>query len=741
MSARNVGRAPSGTRPPRAAPQRVRLVRRSVVDQGGALLALALLVLVTTLAAVGVPRLVTGLLDDDLSRTVASASPAYRDPVASVSLAPDATVTDPEDFFRQVWQALPDRLRTAHADMRPGLRAVLDDGHVAARAGGISYGPPPASGIREFSASGLPDGLPIATGYRIDAFSGLRDESRLVAGHWPAPATGIASAVEVVTTPRTAREMRWEVGEEQQLAQAGDPVTVRLVGLVSPKADGSDFWALDPGRTRTSVTYSTDQTPTRHGIVFVDASTWPELGPQLGGFDVSAWYRLDPSAISTASLPAVTAGFDRLLAGPPVVTTADGDARVLRFGSFLPRLVALADQRASASGQLLAVSAAGPLGAALLVVVLATSVVVTRRRRDRALLRARGAGTRSTVLRAVLETGIATVPGALLGWLAAVVLLPGAPWSTGIAAAVVGLVLPPGVTAVVAVAEALHDRGVRIAPFRWVLETLVVAGAVAAVTAVLRNAASTEPDGTPVSTPVGTTQPAGDPLVVVAPLLVAATVVVVLLRVRPAIVRWSSRLVRDRSAAAFLGTAEDARGGAAPAWVLGAVVLATGTGVLAAVLLEALRSATARTSGDTTGLDTSVLVAGSSALVVGGLVLAALLTAAAVVITVVAAAPERRRHGALLRTFGLSGRERTAVTVWELVPRCVLGVLGGSVAGLVSALVVAPAIIPGSAGVAADPLTVVLTAVAFGLAATVATVVAVLSDRRRSALVDDRSAP
>ncbi|WP_439691580.1 FtsX-like permease family protein [Curtobacterium sp. SP.BCo] len=715
----------------------MRLVRRSVVDQGGALLALAVLVMVTTLAAVGVPRLVTGLLDDDLSRTVASASPAYRDPVAGVSLAPDASVTDPDDFFRQVWQALPDRLRTAHANMRPGLRAVLDDGHVAARAAGVSSGGLPAGGLRDFPASGLPDGLPIATGYRIDAFSGLRDESRLVAGHWPTPATGIASAVEVVATPRTAREMRWRVGEEQQLAQAGDPVTVRLVGLVSPKAGGSDFWALDPGRSRTSVTYSSDQTPTRHGIVFVDASTWPELGPQLGGFDVSAWYRLDPSAISTASLPGITAGFDRLLADPPAVTTANGDARVLRFGSFLPRLVDLADQRASASGQLLAVSAAGPLGAALLVVVLATSVVVARRRSDRALLRARGAGTRATVLRSVLETGLATVPGALLGWLAAVLLLPDASSSTGIAAAVIGLVLPPGVTAVVALAEALHDRGARIAPFRWVFETLVVAGAAAAVAAVLRNVRSAAPDGTP----VGATPPAGDPLVVVAPLLVAATVVVVLLRVRPTVVRWSSRLVRDRSAAAFLGTAEDARGGAAPAWVLGAVVLATGTGVLAAVLLDALRSATARTSGDTTGLDTSVLVAGSAAVVVGGLVLAALLTAAAVVITVVAAAPERRRHGALLRTFGLSGRERTAVTVWELVPRCVLGVVGGTVAGLVSAVIVAPAIVPGTARVAPDPLTIVLTAVAFGLAATAATVVAVLSDRRRSALVDDRSAP
>jgi len=736
VSARDVRRGERAAPPLPNARRRVRLVRRSVADNGGALLALAVLVMVTTLAAVGVPRLVSGLLDDDLNRTVASASPAYRDPVAGVSLAPDASVTEPDDFFRRVWQALPDRLRTTHVAMAPGLRAVLDDGHVAARAGGVSYGAPPPGGIADFPASGLPDGLPIATGYRIDAFSGLRDESRLVQGSWPAPATGIASVVEVVATPRTAREMHWEVGEEQQLAQAGGPVTVRLVGLVSPRSGGSDFWALDPGRVRTSVTYSSDRTPTRHGIVFVDASTWTELGPQLGGFDVSAWYRLDPAAVSTASLPAVTAGFDRLLADPPTVTTSDGDARVLRFSSFLPRLVDLADQRASASSQLLAVSAAGPLGTAVLVVVLATSVVVARRRRDRSLLRARGAGTRATVSRSVLETGVGTVPGAVTGWLAAVLLLPDASWPTGLAAAATGLVLPLAVTAVVVTGEVLHDRGVRIAPFRWVSESLVVAGAVAAVAAVLRDVPSSTDGG-----PVGTTPPVGDPLVVVAPLLVAAAVVVLLLRVRPTVVRWSSRRVRDRSVAAFLGTAEDARGGTAPAWVLGAVVLATGTGVLAAVLLDALASATARTRGDTTGLDTSVLVVGSSAVVVGGLILAALLTAAAVVITVVAAAPERRRHGALLRTFGLSGRERTAVTVWELVPRCVLGVLGGTVAGLVAAEIVAPAIVPGAAGVAPDPFTVVLTAAAFGLAATAATVVAVLSDRRRSALVDDRSAP
>lgn len=739
MSARDDRPVPRGARPPRRGPWPFRVLRRSVAEQVGALLALSLLVAVTTLAAVGQQRLVAGILDGDLSRTIASASPTYRDPLADVSVAVDQTVSAPQQFFRQVWQSLPDRLRSTRDEMDPALRSALDDGHVVGRAAGSRIGAPPTGSIAEFPASGLPHGLDIGTGYRIDAFSGLRSESRLVEGRWPSPATSIAagSVVEVAATTTTARAMRWGLGEEQLFGQAGGPVTVRLVGLLTPRPGGSDFWSLDPGRARTSLTYSPDSTPTRHGIVFVDPGSWADLAPQIGGDEAFAWYRLDPSALSTASLPAVIAGFDRLLADPPTVTTTDGDARVLRFSSFLPRLVDLAHQRAAASGELLSVSAAGPLGVALLVVVLATSVVVTRRRGDRSLLRARGAGAGATVMRSVGEIGCLTAPGAVVGWLGAVSLLPRASWGTGLVGGVLGLVLPPLVTAIVVLAEGLHDRGVRARPFRWVVEALVVAGAVSAVVAVLRRTPTPASDGVH---PAGTAS-AGDPLVVLAPLLVVAVVVVLLLRVRPVLVRWTWHAVRERSAAAFLGTAEDARGGAAAAWVLAAVTLASGTGVLAAVLLGAVGAATARTSGATKGLDTSVLVEGASTIVVGGLVLAAFLTAAAVATTVVAASRDRQRRGALLRTFGLSSRDRTAVTVWELVPRCVLGVLGGTVVGLVSAIVVAPTVVPGTTGISPAPFTVVLTAVAFGLAATAATVVAVLSDRRRSSVADGRSAP
>lgn len=732
MSAHETRRVLRSTPPGRGAPWPFRLLRRSVADQAAALVALAVLVALTTAAAVGVPRLVSSLLETDLDRTVTSASPSLRDPAAGVSLAVDTSVSSPDGFFRQVWERLPGELRDARTHMAPALRGVLDDGHVSARAIGVHTGLPPTGEIAEFAASGVPDGPPMATGYRIDAYRGLRADSRLVQGRWPAPATTVGgrSVLEAVVTARTSREMHWKTGEEQQLDQEGSSISARLVGVIEPRTTSSDFWALDPGRSRSFVTYTTDMTPTRHGIVFVDPSTWSTIGPQLGGTQVSAWYHLETSSISTATQAPVTAGLDHLMADPPTVSTPEGDVRVLRFSSFLPLVFGLADQRAAASGELLSVSATGPIGVALVVVLLATSVVTAGRRADRALLRARGAGTRTTVLRSAVETTLATAPAALVGWGAALVVLPGAPWTAGLAAGLVGVLLPPVVTAVVAVAEGLGGRGVAT-PFRWVFEVLVVAGAAVAVVAVLRRG--------PV--PSDGSVAAGDPLVLVAPLLVAAVVVVALLRFRPLSVRWTARLVRDRSAATFIGIAEDARGGTAPAWVLGAVVLATGTGVVAAVLLAAVAAATATATGATKGLDTSVLVAGAPSMVVGGLALAAMLTAVAVVITVVAAAPERRRRGGLLRTLGLSGRDRTAVTVWELVPRCVLGVVGGVVAGLAASLVVVPAVVPGSAGVRPDPLIVLLTAAAFGLAASAATVAAVLSDRRRSTLVSDRSAP
>ncbi|WFR66206.1 hypothetical protein P9139_14605 [Curtobacterium flaccumfaciens] len=181
MSARDDRPVPRGARPPRRGPWPFRVLRRSVAEQAGALLALSLLVAVSTLAAVGQQRLVAGLLDGDLSRTVASASPTYRDPLADVSVAVDQTVSAPEQFFRQVWQSLPDRLRSTRAEMDPALRSTLDDGHVVGRAAGSRIGrrrpvrsrsSPPADSPRSRHRHGVPDRRVLGAPVRVTARRG-----------------------------------------------------------------------------------------------------------------------------------------------------------------------------------------------------------------------------------------------------------------------------------------------------------------------------------------------------------------------------------------------------------------------------------------------------------------------------------------------------------------------------------------------------------------------------------------
>jgi putative ABC transport system permease protein len=86
------------------------------------------------------------------------------------------------------------------------------------------------------------------------------------------------------------------------------------------------------------------------------------------------------------------------------------------------------------------------------------------------------------------------------------------------------------------------------------------------------------------------------------------------------------------------------------------------------------------------------LVSGTLAAFPAAFVLGAALSGAAVVLTLVVGAPERTRLLSRLRTLGMSQRQARGLTVWELTPLLVTGLLAGAGTGLLVAWWLLPAI-------------------------------------------------
>jgi putative ABC transport system permease protein len=715
--------------------------------------AFAILVAVVTAAGAATPRLTAVLLDQDLRHTVASASAAYRDPIASIDSPTDPYSGTPFALLRQTWAHMPRTLDAVRNDLRPGVRTVLDGGHHAGVASG--YAPNGARPPTGFGASGPPGGIDQTTEYHVQATPELRSDAVLVQGHWPRASTTISdgAVLQVVLTEATARTMQWRIGERQTFSGAFvGSFRVELVGTIRPKDANGDLWVIDANRAVPSTTFSSDGTPTVHGTVFVAADSWPDIAPELGSGTISAWFGVVPDRFSVDTLPAFRSGLTAMLANPTPVGATSTDDREVRFQTYLPQTLDLYSARASASASILALSATGPLGVAAVTVLLATRGLLQRRGAVRALMRSRGASASGLGSAAARDVAIASVPGSLIGAAAAVWLVPGHTLAW-VVAAVLGALGPPalaGATAAIGALDRASDRRRALLRRRWVPETVVLALAVGSVAVVVQRALSAQAAAVLAGTSASAVGAAGgavgqvDVLVIATPLLLAAAAAVLLLRARPHIARWSVGLVRRRGAAAFVGTAEDVRGGSGAAWVLATIIGATSIGVLAGTVLRSASAVDLPTDGRAQGLDTAPLVGGLAAVIVGGLVLSAVMTAASITLSVVAAAPGRQRRGAMLRTLGLTSCQRTAVTLWELAPRIVLGVATGIVLGIVGALVLVPAVVPPNPAhpgstLTLDPLAIAATAGLFAVAAVIATIAAVVSDRGRSGVLDERS--
>jgi putative ABC transport system permease protein len=549
---------------------RVRAAWVALTGTGAAAsVAFGLLVFVSILASLAIPRESVGLRNQALQRVIAAAGPGDR----SVTVTPDLVNPVNEEPVEPV--------ATDIAATGAFLRSQLISGGVP-----LASSPPAWSSVTTGYVQFT--GAARAAGYGPPQFemtyrTALARYSHVVAGRLPGG--GSNGVIQVAVTPATAARFGLRVGTR---LKAGPAVMV-VVGIIQPAFPASAFWSGDLVAATPALTPATSSQPAHwNGVLFISPGALvliePSLNPQMSA---TWWYPVALGRLTAGQVGRLAGGLGNLLssqltltiAGTPVTATITS-----QISSILSPFIT-EESAAAPVLQLLYVSLA-VMGA--VIVLLGARLVAQRRAEEFTLMRARGAALRQLawlVLR--VNVVIAAIAGAAAAVLA-IALTPGdadpvAWWLAGVTIAVtlVGPVLisvvPQRVAAPVTGRTRRRTGGRKRAARRIVIETALVVAAIGGLVA-LRNQ--------------GLTSGSSGLYTSAVPVLVAIPVAVVVLRCYPPLARELARIAGlSRGVVAFVGLARATR--TPPGTVLPSFALVL---VLAMVAFPAMISASVTSS-------------------------------------------------------------------------------------------------------------------------------------------------
>lgn len=423
-----------------------------------------------------------------------------------------------------------------------------------------------------------PDAIPPKLTYAAQA--GLKKHATLASGDWPATPGAVTSdsrAVQGAVTEETAAELKVKTGATIALpTAAGDPVTVTITGIVTPRNPEESYWSADPlMRAPSLVPDPTSSFPLHYwtGTVLLAEDAGPVLLSTAA--EPALYWRIppDPAPLTGPDGSRLESVIASLVSGPGLLKVREiaGDTAVVSTG--LGEIVAANARMRDAISPVIAVAAIGIGSVAAVVLLMTGALIGARRRTELALLRSRGGSLRGIGGRLLAETAVTVLPAAALGLALATLLVGDARWWPGALAAtgvalLVCLALPLRTT-LQHIRPALHGAredmvSARPSRRRTVAELTLLVLAVGAVTALLRRGTSAS-GGT-------------DALVSSAPVLVALIAALVLVRLYPLPLRLATRPVaRLRGAIGFLSLARAGRASASGALPLLALLLALAT--------------------------------------------------------------------------------------------------------------------------------------------------------------------
>ncbi|WP_380284082.1 hypothetical protein [Kitasatospora purpeofusca] len=435
--------------------------------------------------------------------------------------------------------------------------------------------------------------------------AGLAEHATLTEGRWPAAAPA-DRPLQIVVSQTTAEKLNIRVGDvlsQEPLPRLPPSPGTEVVGTFRVRDAADPYWTdvhcLDRPCLRIPDTFEWKRWWEATGLTSGDdlprLLTWAD-GGQL-------YWRLpvDPDSLRADRLPQAERELASYLTGPTAARLATETGRAdLRTFSDLPELFALATARRDAAAPSAALGPAGLAGVVVVVLCLAAALAADRRGPELLLLQARG-GSRRGVLRWLLGEGATLVlPGAALGTLLALLLLPTPRWGAallaGTTATAFALLAFPARALLLLGPRAGAGRGARGGGARRVVgELTLLAVTAAAVVEVRRRGAA--PPGAGI-----------DPLLVAAPLLIALGTGLLLARLQPPLLGALARAVgRRRGTVGFLGLAGAARGtGGRPrpavlpilALLLAVTTAGFGADVLAATDTGRTRESRYATGGD-----------------------------------------------------------------------------------------------------------------------------------------------
>ena len=522
--------------------------------------AFGLLVFVSVLASLAIPRESVVLRNGALQRVIAASQPGDRTVIATEG---ETAMLD------ETGHVLATDIAAVGASLRARLAAVgvpvASDPPAWAS---LTTGEVPAAGTAQAAGYGPPQ-------FELTYRTALARYSQIVAGRLPAGGSvaGHRAVLQVAVTTTTAARFGLRLGTQ---LNAG-PVQLVVTGIIRPASPASAFWTEDPITARPSLTPgSSSQRPYWIGAVFIGPGALPLIESRLGTDEMLVTWgytatlgRLTAGQAggleaSVGSL--VSSGATQIVPGIVGLPIVPGIVGLPISGSVSPFTVPITSQIPSILSPFLAgESAAAPVLELLyvslavmgaVVVLLGARLVAQRRTAEFTLMRARGAALYQLgwlVLRA--SAVIAAVAGAAAA-VVAIRLTPGDGdavgwWLAGltIVVALVGPVLISVVPQRVAAPATGRPRrqagGRKPAARRIVIETALVAVAIGGLVVLRDQGLSSGNSGLYTSA---------------APVLVAIPVAVVVLRCYPPLARELARIAGlSRGVVAFVGLARATR--------------------------------------------------------------------------------------------------------------------------------------------------------------------------------------
>ena len=513
--------------------------------------AFGLLVLVSVLASLAIPRESVALRNAALQRVIAASQPG------------DRTIGGTEGETAMLDQA--DRvLATDIAAVGASLRGRLaaDGVPVASNPpawAGLTTGDVPVAGTARAAGYGPPQ-------FELTYRAALARYSQIAAGRLPlgGSVAGHQAVLQAAVTTATAARFGLRLGTR---LNAG-PVQLVVTGIIRPTNPASAFWTDDPIAARPSLTPgSPPALPYRIGALFIGPGALPLIETRLGTDEMLVtWGYTVPLGRLTAGQASGLEASVASLVSSGATLIVPGIVGLPISGSVSPFTVSIASQIPSILSPFLAgESAAAPVLELLyvslaamgaVVVLLGARLVAQRRAAEFTLMRARGAALYQLgwlVLRASVI--IAAAAGAAAAALA-IALTPGDSdpvgwWLAGLTIAVtlVGPVLisvvPQRVAAPATGRPRRRSGGRKLAARRIVIETALVAVAIGGLVVLRNQGLGSGNSGLYTSA---------------APVLVAIPVAVVVLRCYPPLARQLARIAGlSRGVVAFVGLARATR--------------------------------------------------------------------------------------------------------------------------------------------------------------------------------------